>query len=122
PGVKWEVVSTTKEMSGQVPVVTKKLVGHVDNSSYPQITVDIQLTLTTPANAKGPVPVILEFGLSAEALANIRKRFTEEQWANFVGTGPSWQEQLAAKGWGSAGRVSAAGEGGEGEGAGGGGL
>src|SRR5262249_40618797 len=62
PGVKWEVVSTTKEMSGQVPVVTKKLVGHVDNSLYPQITVDIQLTLTTPANAKGPVPVIMEFG------------------------------------------------------------
>ena len=27
-----------------------------------QLTVNIDLTLTTPANAKGPVPVIMEFG------------------------------------------------------------
>jgi hypothetical protein len=45
-----------------VPVITKQLVGHVDNSSYPQITVDIQVTLTTPANATGPVPVMMVFG------------------------------------------------------------
>src|SRR5215469_2397404 len=31
PEVNWEVVSTTKEMNGDVPVITKKLVGHVDN-------------------------------------------------------------------------------------------
>jgi len=36
-----------------VPILTKKLVGHVDNASYRQITVDIQVTLTTPANATG---------------------------------------------------------------------
>jgi hypothetical protein len=62
PKVNWEITSTTQEQNGDVPVVTKKLVGHVDNSSYPPITVDIQLTLTTPANAAGPVPVIMEFG------------------------------------------------------------
>ncbi|MCM3870199.1 MAG: hypothetical protein ND895_05815, partial [Pyrinomonadaceae bacterium] len=59
PGVKWEVISATNEKNGDTPVITKKLVGHVDNSSYPQITVDIQLTLTTPANATGAVPVIM---------------------------------------------------------------
>src|SRR3954471_22157519 len=62
PKVNWEVTGTTREMNGDVPVVTKKLVGHVDNSSYSPITVDIQLTLTTPANATGPVPVMMEFG------------------------------------------------------------
>src|SRR5260370_3561478 len=62
PKVKWEVASATREMNGNAPVVTKRLVGHVDNSSYPQITVDIQLSLTTPANAAGPVPVIMGFG------------------------------------------------------------
>src|SRR6202022_2308475 len=36
PKVKWEVTSTTKETIGAVPVITKKLVGQVDNSSYPQ--------------------------------------------------------------------------------------
>src|SRR5215218_3278267 len=56
--VNWEVTSTAEETIGDVSVVTKKLLGHVDNSSYPHLTVDIQLTLTTPAEAKGPVPVM----------------------------------------------------------------
>jgi hypothetical protein len=62
PKVRWEVTGTRKERIGEVEVVTKTLVGHVDNSSYTPITVDIQLTLTTPADAKGPVPVMMEFG------------------------------------------------------------
>ncbi len=102
PKVNWEVISTTNEKNGDVPVITKKLVGHVDNSSYPLITVDIQLTLSTPANASGPVPVIMEFGLSAEALAAFRKHFTEAQLAAFAGSGPPWQQQVLAKGWGYA--------------------
>jgi hypothetical protein len=102
PKVNWEVSSTTKESVGDVPVVTKKLVGHVDNSSYPLISVDIQLTLTTPANAAGPVPVIMEFGLSPETLAALKKRFTEAQWAAFVGAAPPWQQQVLARGWGYA--------------------
>jgi hypothetical protein len=47
PKVNWEVTSTTSEKNGDVPVIAKKLVGHVDNSSYPLISVDIQLTLMT---------------------------------------------------------------------------
>src|SRR5215469_11139334 len=62
PKVKWEVSDTAKESVGDVPVVTKHLLGHVDNSAYPQITVDIQLSVSTPANAKSPVPVIMVFG------------------------------------------------------------
>src|SRR5438105_2005031 len=50
PAVRWEVLSTINEKSGEVAVVTKKLVGRVNNSSYPPIAVDIQLTLTVPAN------------------------------------------------------------------------
>jgi hypothetical protein len=90
PAVRWEVVSTEHERVADVPVVTKKLVGHVDNSAYPQITVDIDLTLTTPAETDGPVPVIMEFG-----------------WVGSWGRpprqeGPTWKEQLIAKGWGYA--------------------
>jgi len=102
PKVNWEVTSTTKEKNGEVPVITKTLVGHVDNSAYPLIHVDIQLTLATPANAAGPVPVMMEFGLSPETLAAMKKRFSEAQWAAFVGTGPTWQQQILAKGWGYA--------------------
>jgi hypothetical protein len=102
PKVDWEVTSTMQEKNGDVPVISKTLIGHVDNSSYPQIHVDIQLALTTPANAAGPVPVIMEFGLSPEILAAMRKRFTEAQWAAFNGNGPPWQQQVLAKGWGYA--------------------
>src|ERR1700734_3890755 len=102
PTVNWEVTSTTKETNGDVPVLTKTLLGHVDNSAYPLIHVDIQLTLSTPANAAGPVPVMMEFGLSPEILAAMRKRFTEAQLAAFNGSGPPWQQQVLAKGWGYA--------------------
>ena len=98
PGVKWEVTNTTEErmVSGRdvVAVVTKQLVGHVDNSAYPQITVDIQATLTTPANATGPVPVILEFGFGGPLRGGSGR--------GPAPTGPSWQQQVLAKGWGYA--------------------
>jgi hypothetical protein len=99
PRVNWEVTSTASEKNDDVPVITKKIIGHVDNSSYPLITVDIQLTLTTPANAKGPVPVIMEFGLSPEVLASLAKRFPD---AFKAGPGPTWQQQVLSKGWGYA--------------------
>jgi hypothetical protein len=62
PAVKWEVKEAKEDTVGDVPATVKQLVGHVDNSACPAITVDIQMTLTTPAGASGPVPVILEFG------------------------------------------------------------
>ena len=98
PAVKWEVTSTTNEKNGDVPVITRKLVGHVDNSSYPQITVDIQLTLTTPANATGPVPVIME--LSFVFPPGFRPPAPPA--GTPVPTGPTWQQQVLAKGWGYA--------------------
>jgi hypothetical protein len=95
PRVKWEVLSTTQEMNGSYPVITKKLAGHVDNSSYPDIKVDIQLTLSTPANAKGRVPVIMEFGFV------FPPGFTPPRDTS-KNPPPTWQQQLLAKGWGYA--------------------
>ena len=60
PAVKWEVKSRRRENVAGGSVAIRKLIGHVDNSAYPLITVDIDLTLTTPAGAKA-VPVIIEF-------------------------------------------------------------
>ena len=48
PKVKWEVTSTTPGKNGDVDIVTKQLVGVVDNSSDPDIEVKIALTLVTP--------------------------------------------------------------------------
>ena len=47
---------------GWTPVIAKQLVGHVDNSEYPLINVDINMMLVVPANVKGPVPVLMMFG------------------------------------------------------------
>ena len=62
PKVTWEVTKTAEAMVGGHPVIGKQLLGHVDNSSDPQIPVDIQMTLVLPAGAKGPVPVMMMFG------------------------------------------------------------
>lgn len=97
PAVKWQVSSTTNERVGDVAVVTKQLIGRVDNSSFPSIGVDIQLTLSTPASASGPVPVILSFGrpVTGPAPATV----PSQQGST---PGPSWQAQALAKGFGFA--------------------
>jgi hypothetical protein len=64
--------------SSPVPTITKRLVGRVDNSACPAITVTIRLTLVLPANASGPVPVMMDFG------------------------GGGGQRQYLARGWGYA--------------------
>jgi hypothetical protein len=65
PGVTWKVKVTDKEFMGFTPVIAKQLIGHVDNSSYPLIDVNIQVTLVIPANAKKPVPLLMMFAQSA---------------------------------------------------------
>jgi lysophospholipase L1-like esterase len=72
PKVNWEVDKDGKGGGGfgfgkkgpapTVPSVTKQLVGRVDNSACPDITVNIRLTLILPADATGPVPVMMDFG------------------------------------------------------------
>jgi hypothetical protein len=92
PKVKWEVTGTTSGTNGDVPVVTKQLVGHADNSAYPQVTVDILLTLTTPANAAGPVPVMLLLGAGVPGGGR----------GGAPAAGPSAPQLILAKGWGYA--------------------
>ena len=91
PAVNWEVVAEKDTLNGDFPISTKKLVGHVDNSDYPALTVDIQMTLTVPHSSTEPVPVILEFGWNFP----MRWRRRQQQ-------GPTWQQQVLAKGWGYA--------------------
>ena len=84
PKVTWEVTNTSAGNIDGIPTITKILVGHVDHSSYPLITVDIQASVTTPANATGPVPVMVEFD------SGFRRGPTP----------PTWQQQLITRGWG----------------------
>jgi hypothetical protein len=107
PKVTWEVIKTSKETNGDVPVIAKQLVGHVDNSAYLQITVDIQLALTTPANATGPVPVIMEFGFIGGGRGGPGRGGPPPAAGGATAgraapPGPTWQQQVLARGWGYA--------------------
>ncbi len=62
PKVTWTVKITDREFIGRTPAIVKMLVGHVDNSEYPLINVDINMMLVVPTNVKGPVPVLMMFG------------------------------------------------------------
>jgi hypothetical protein len=64
PKVTWTVAIKERERVGRVPVIAKQLVGHVDNSTSPEINLNISMVLITPAEAKGPVPVLMMFGRS----------------------------------------------------------
>lgn len=94
PHVTWTITSTERTTVGDTAVITKVLTGHVDNSSYPLVRVDIRLNLTTPVSAAGPVPIMIEFGNIAppKPIANLPS----------APAAPSWQQQVIAKGWGYA--------------------
>ncbi|MGF7141420.1 alpha/beta hydrolase family protein [Roseimarinus sediminis] len=91
PGVRWEIIGQKDTLEGDFPVNVKHLAGRVDNHSFPSITVEIQMTLTTPAVSKEAVPVMVEFGW------NFPAGFRMPEQAR-----PTWKEQLLAEGWGYA--------------------
>jgi hypothetical protein len=91
PAITWETVSEKDTLVGDYPVIIQELVGHADNSHFPEISVQIQLIVTLPAESKGPVPVIMEFGWIFPA-----------GWGRPPQDGPTWQEQVLARGWGYA--------------------
>jgi lysophospholipase L1-like esterase len=100
PPVTWAVTNRVQTTLAGHPVLAQELVGHVDNSAEPRITVDIQMTLVTPADAARPVPVMMMFGRSGLPAA---------LGAPVPGRGgaagsqdPRPEEQLIADGWGYA--------------------
>jgi len=98
PKVTWTVKTIPDSKTGVFPVIQKQLTGHVDNSAHPAIDVDIDMTLVTPGNAKGPVPVMILFS-SAQIL---RFLASHPEFKKMMGTDPPSTEQLIAAGWGYA--------------------
>jgi len=120
PKVTWQVVNTSNGSDAGTPTVTKQLLGRVDNSSYPAISVVIQAILTLPSNARGRVPVIIQFGggvfdppPAVTSSPNLCQpppgamRGTPPPQAVGPGGGrgdasaePTWQQQILSRGWG----------------------
>ena len=112
PKVSWTVTTqATDRVVGNLPVVARQLAGHVDNSSCPGINVEIQMTLVTPANVKGRVPVLMMFG--GFGGSDFPRRPGEPEPTNrFRGfgpplSGPSSPEMLIGASWGYATLVPA---------------
>src|SRR3989449_368281 len=80
PRVTWTVTASERDSVGPRPVIAKQLVGHVDNSSYPALTVDIAMTVVVPANVRGPVPLLMMFGRSAGRDSAKRAQLLDDGW------------------------------------------
>lgn len=126
PKVTWKLVNTLSVNEGDVPAVTRQLLGVVDNSAYPAVSVIIQATITTPARASAPVPVIIQvgggnvpppegvtmppnpcappggFGARGAGPAGGPPAAAGGGRGAAAPSGPTWQQQLLAKGWGYA--------------------
>ncbi|HEV2480668.1 MAG TPA: endo-1,4-beta-xylanase [Puia sp.] len=103
PGVIWSVKDSESVSVGDVPVVAREMVGHVDNSAYPAIDVDIRMVVVLPVNVKGPVPVLMLFGraslpaaapgaAAAPAMNPFVKQMMEQMLAK--------EQELLQAGWG----------------------
>jgi lysophospholipase L1-like esterase len=95
PRVAWAVTETVETKVGGQPVVARRVIGHVDNSAHPALTVDIRMAVVLPVNAKRPVPVLIMFGWG---------NMPDEPVFRFPGlqepVAPPSTDQLIAAGWG----------------------
>jgi hypothetical protein len=90
PEVTWKELTSYAESQYGIPVHLRKLAGEVDNSGYPQLKVVIDLTVVTPKNRKGPVPIVMQLSF------NFPPGFFPAE------PGPDWKEQVLSRGWGYA--------------------
>ena len=108
PKVTWSITTQAVDrVVGGVPVNARQVVGRVDNSAFPAIEVNIQMTVVTPLNSKEAVPVLMMFGGFGGG-GFPRKPGEPEPTNRFGGFGnmtfadPPSTEQLIAAGWGYA--------------------
>ncbi|MDD4920728.1 MAG: acetylxylan esterase [Bacteroidales bacterium] len=90
PDVYWKIIKDEKADLGGIPVVIRQLLGVVDNSSYPEISVEIQAQIVWPDNGRKNMPVILEFSwMMTDPL-------------HPLGQGKPWQQLVVERGWAAA--------------------
>lgn len=94
PRVTWKMTGVSRETKWNVPVIIKTLSGRADLGRDTAPSVHIQLTLTTPARASAPVPVIMEFGF------NFPPGFRFPGPPAAQSKEPDWQSQLLEAGLG----------------------
>ena len=103
PTVTWSIANSEATVIASHPVLKQQLVGHVDNSSYPLINVDIPMLLVKPTDAAAPVPVMIMFGRGDFARGGPAPfPFVIAGAPGAPGADPPTTEQLITDGWGYA--------------------
>jgi len=103
PPVSWRVARSARDTIGGVAVVVKDLVGHVDNSAWPAINVDIRAQLVTPADAQGrAVPVIVMNGSRVEPIPLNPPASLPQVVSYYSLLGVNNLQQILSRGWGYA--------------------
>jgi hypothetical protein len=110
PAVTWKVDSVEQMTVQGIPAIVKHITGHVDNSAYPAITVDIHADVVTPASSKGSrVPVIIGGGSIRPRPVFPRPTPAPGQVVHQLAAPPDAPDSaklLLAHGWGFVGRNS----------------
>ena len=107
PAVTWNVDSVEPMTVQGIPAIVKHVTGHVDNSSYPAITVDIHADVVTPASSKGKkVPVIIGGGSIRPRPVFARPPGQAVHQLSSPPDAPDSAKLLLQHGWGFVGRNS----------------
>jgi hypothetical protein len=98
PKVAWTAVQTIDDKVGPYPVVAREMVGRVESSSFPAISVEIKMVVVRPAWINTPVPAMIMFGRAALPSAPVPAAYA--RFAAMAGSDPPAAQQLIADGWG----------------------
>ena len=90
PVIRWELRSTEQRSKAGVAVTTRHFIGGA--AGDPKLAIELDVTI--PERARGPVPLILELGFP--------EGFHFPGFNQPPKTGPDWTEQVATRGWGFA--------------------
>lgn len=90
PVIHWQIKSSEKRSKAGVAATTRHYVGTA--AGDPKLA--IQLDVTLPDKARGPVPLILELGFP--------EGFHFPGFPARANAGPDWTEQVIGRGWGYA--------------------
>ncbi|WP_036766650.1 alpha/beta hydrolase family protein [Parvularcula oceani] len=91
PPVHWVVISEEAAEIGGIPALIRTYEGRVDNSACPGIEVTLDLTLTLPAEAEGPVPAVLSLVFRLPPGVELPEGMRPQ--------GPSATERVLSRGW-----------------------
>ena len=80
PEVSWRVNRSDRSDVAGHAVLTRDLIGAADNSAHPAITVEIQMTIVTPAAATRPVPLMMMFGRANPTAICVRHSRKLQSW------------------------------------------